>query len=75
MKSKNKKEEKITKEMTFEEIILKYPQTVQFLMDKGMHCVGCHAASFETIEHGAIVHRMNPDALVEELNEFTSKKK
>ena len=69
-----KKEEKITKDMTFEELIMKYPQTVQFLLDKGMYCVGCHAAPIETIEHGALVHGISPDKLIKELNALISRK-
>jgi hybrid cluster-associated redox disulfide protein len=61
--------------MTLEELSLKYPKLVNVLLEKGMHCIGCHMASFETIEQGAIAHGLNPDALVKELNSKLNKKK
>ncbi|MBQ4403680.1 MAG: DUF1858 domain-containing protein, partial [Selenomonadaceae bacterium] len=36
----------------------------------GMGCFGCHAAQFESIEEGALVHGIDPDKLVEALNEI-----
>jgi hybrid cluster-associated redox disulfide protein len=72
---KNPKEDKITKAMTFEELIMRYPQTAQFLLDKGLHCVGCHAAPTETIEHGALVHGLKADKLIKELNSLVLKEK
>ena len=70
-----KKETKITKSMTFGEIIKKYPKAVSFLFEKGMHCVGCHAAHTETIEQGALAHGINSDKLIKELNSLVSKEK
>lgn len=68
------KTEKIIKDMTFEELISKYPQTISLLLEKGMHCAGCHAASTETIEQGAIAYGINPDEFVKELNLFAGEK-
>lgn len=65
---------KINKNMTFKELMLKYPKTISSLLEKGMHCVGCHAASMETLEQGALVHGIDPDKLVKELNSVILKK-
>ena len=35
---------KINKKMSFSEIIEKHPETAEFLMEKGMHCIGCPMA-------------------------------
>ena len=35
-----------------------------------MHCLGCPASQMETIEQAAGVHGINPDELVEEINQF-----
>ena len=70
-----KKETKITKSMTFGEIIIKYPEVVPLLFKKGMHCVGCHMASSETIGQGALAHRINSDKLIKELNSLVSREK
>ena len=38
------------------------------LMDIGMHCLGCPASQGETIEEAAMVHGINPEALVDHIN-------
>lgn len=65
----------IKKEQTILELIQQHPEVIEYLMQKGFHCIGCGAAAFETIEQGAIVHGMNPDQLIKELNEFVKKNK
>lgn len=59
----------IAKKMKIEEVIKKYPETVEVFEKFGIHCIGCIAASFESIEQGAKAHGINPEELVEELNE------
>ena len=36
----------------------------------GMHCLGCAAASNETVEEACLVHDIDPDAFVEAVNGF-----
>ena len=77
MKKKTKKssvnKEKIRKSMSFGEIIGKYPEVVEILMNKGMHCIGCAMSSYESLEQGALMHGLNPDKLVNELNDKIKK--
>lgn len=40
------------------------------LLNIGMHCLGCPSSQRETIEEAAMVHGMDPDALVKEINDF-----
>ena len=61
---------KITKEMNITEVVRRYPDTMMVFMYAGMGCFGCHAAQFESIEEGALVHGIDPDKLVEALNEI-----
>ena len=61
---------KITKEMNIVEVVQRYPDTMMVFMYAGMGCFGCHAAQFESIEEGALVHGIDPDKLVEALNEI-----
>ena len=61
-------EAKITKEMTFGEVLKKYPETVKTFLQFGMHCFGCHLADEETIEQGALAHGVEVDKLIEDLN-------
>ena len=69
--------DKITPEMSFSELLEKYPQTAVIMMKHGLHCVGCHAAAFETIEQGCIMHGMSEEdikKMLKEMNEAVKKK-
>jgi len=63
--------------MLLGEIVVTYPQVTEVLVeDYGLHCVGCFAAAYETLEQGAIVHGLNDkqiDEMVKKLNEIVSK--
>ena len=61
--------ETITKQMSISEIVMKWPETAGTFMKNGLHCLGCAAARFETLEQGAIAHGIDPDTLTRELNE------
>mgnify|MGYP001461954674 CR=1 FL=1 len=50
--------QKITKDMLIIDMIEKYPQAVDTLMSTGVQCVGCGAATQETIEQGLMAHGM-----------------
>jgi iron-sulfur cluster assembly accessory protein len=65
----------IHKEMTIEEIFSSFPQKSQKLAQEmtsqGLHCVGCGAATWETLEMGMMGHGFSADDvddLVERLN-------
>ena len=64
----------ITKEMTISEVVMKWPETAGTFMEWGMHCFGCAVAKFENIEQGATAHGIDPEKLVEALNETVEKK-
>ncbi|VVB87423.1 Uncharacterised protein [uncultured archaeon] len=65
----------ITKDMTIEEVVTQYPETMMVFMRHGLHCVGCHVSAFENIEEGATAHGINVDALVADLNKVVSSRK
>jgi hybrid cluster-associated redox disulfide protein len=81
LKNKNKKKIAlapilaVTKNMTFGEILNRYPEAGRIIMSKGLHCIGCGMAFQETLEQGAIMHGINPDKLVKEINKKIGKKK
>ncbi len=58
IKSKSPKKE-ITKSTTFSELLQKKPDAASILFEKGMMCIGCSAAMYETIEQGCKAHGMN----------------
>ena len=39
-------------------------------MHAGMHCLGCPSAQAETLEEACMVHGINVDELVAEINGF-----
>ncbi len=43
------------------------------LLGIGMHCLGCPSSQMETIEEAAMVHGIQPDELVNSINEFLAK--
>lgn len=65
----------ITRTMTIEDIFRSFPQKSQRLAQEmtqsGLHCTGCSAATYETLEAGMYNHGMEEDEiehLVERLN-------
>jgi len=67
--------DKITKKMTFAEIIQKHPEAAEILMEKGMHCIGCPMSQMESLEDGIKAHGLNVEEVVKELNNKLEKKK
>lgn len=60
--------QKVTPDMNLAEVIALYPQSAEILLDYGLHCVGCFANTFDTIEMGARVHGMGEDEVNEMIN-------
>ncbi len=78
---KSAKEEKattgmITKEIKIGELLIKYPQAVETLFEEGIHCLGCGAADFESLEDGLKAHGKSDqeiEEIVKKLNKAVSK--
>lgn len=60
---------KVTKDMSIIEVVQKYPYAAEVFFYAGMGCLGCAAARFENIEQGCRAHGIDPDALVDAINE------
>ena len=58
----------VNKNMSIAEVVMKWPETAGAFMENGLHCYGCAAARFETIEQGAMAHGVDPDKLIEAIN-------
>ena len=61
---------KITKDTLIGEALMINPDIAPVLMDMGMHCLGCPASRMESIEEACMVHGVDPDDLVDELNAY-----
>ena len=55
----------ISKDITIGELLV-----IPILMAAGMHCLGCPASQAESIGEAAEVHGLDPDDLVDKINEF-----
>ena len=40
------------------------------LLNIGMHCLGCPASQMESLEEAAMVHGLDADVLVAQINDF-----
>ena len=58
----------IEKTITIGELLEKYPDKVDILLESGMHCIGCPASQMETLEEACEVHGIDVEELVKELN-------
>ncbi len=58
----------ITKEMIIADIIRQYPQTLPVFQQFNLDCYECQIADIETLEHGAGVHKVAVNELLDALN-------
>lgn len=67
--SPKKQKTSIDRQMTIEEILGMFPNKAQKLSQEitnaGLHCVGCHAATWETLEAGMFSHGKTDDQINE----------
>lgn len=62
--------DKIKKEMSFSQVLEKYPETASIMMKHGLHCIGCHVAAFETIGQGCMAHGMKEEDMKKMIKEM-----
>ena len=56
------------KDTTIGEILEKAPEKAEILLEIGMHCLGCPASQMETLEEACMVHGIDVEELLVELN-------
>lgn len=64
----------VTKQTTIGEMLRIDPNIAAILMRAGMHCIGCPSAQGESIAEAAMVHGINGDMLVAQINDFLENK-
>lgn len=64
----------ITKDSIVGDVLDYAPETAQFFLEIGMHCLGCPASRGESIEMACMVHGKDADELVENINDFLANK-
>ena len=60
----------VTKQMLIGELLQLDPNIAGVLMRAGMHYIGCPSSQMESLEEAAMVHGMDVDGLVEQINDF-----
>lgn len=65
----------VTKETMIGDLLRIDAGVAPILLSIGMHCLGCPSSQGETIAEAAMVHGIDPDALVNEINNFLAKTK
>lgn len=61
---------KVVKETIMGDLLKKNPEVVPVLLNAGMHCIGCPSSIGESLEEACMVHGIDADDLVEEINTF-----
>ena len=64
---------RVTKDTMIGDLLQIDQNVAPLLLNIGMHCLGCPSSQMETIEEAAMVHGIEPDALVKEINDFLAK--
>lgn len=63
----------VTKDMIIADVLKQYPDVATIMLEHGLHCVGCHANVYDTIEAGCKIHGLDDEViekLVRDINEF-----
>ena len=62
--------ELLTKDTVIGDVLKIDVQLARFLMEIGMHCIGCPASRGETIEQACAVHGVDPEELLARMNAY-----
>ena len=65
-------ETKVTKSTLIGEMLMIDRGIGTILMKSGMHCVGCPSSANESLEEACMVHGMDIDKLLDEINNYLS---
>ena len=60
----------ITKDTIIGDVLDIAPETAPVFMSIGMHCLSCPASRGETVEEACMVHGVDVNALLEEINKL-----
>lgn len=60
--------DKVTRDMTFHQLLQMDPEVARVLQKYNLGCVGCMGAANETLEQGATAHGLDVDDILRDLN-------
>ena len=61
---------KVSKDMLIGQLLQIDANIAPILMRAGMHCLGCPTSQMESLEEAAMVHGLDVDVLVNQINDF-----
>lgn len=64
----------ITKDALIGDILDADRGTAKYFLEMGMHCLGCPSARGESIEQACMVHGVDVNSLVDEINDYLASK-
>ena len=60
----------VTKDTIISEVMMNAPETAPMFQAIGMHCLGCAMATGESVAEACMVHGVDPDEFLANLNAF-----
>jgi hybrid cluster-associated redox disulfide protein len=64
----------VTKDMIIGEILQVDKGLIPILMNSGMHCLGCPSSQMESLEDACMVHGIDVEQLIKQMNDYLAKK-
>lgn len=61
---------KVSKDILIGQLLQIDANIAPILMRAGMHCLGCPSSQMESLEEAAMVHGLDVDVLVNQINDF-----
>ena len=61
---------KVSKDMLIGQLLQIDANIAPILMRAGMHCLGCPSSQMDSLEEAAMVHGLDVDVLVNQINDF-----
>lgn len=61
---------KVSKDMLIGQLLQIDANIAPIFMRAGMHCLGCPSSQMESLEEAAMVHGLDVDVLVNQINDF-----
>ena len=61
---------KVSKDMLIGQLLQIDANIAPILMRAGMHCLGCPSSHMQALEEAAMVHGLDVDVLVNQINDF-----
>ncbi len=63
----------VTKDMLLGSVVAEYPESAEVMLEYGLHCVGCFANMYDTVEIGAKVHGMTDEEIEKMLTDVNNR--